>query len=165
MNGLMRLASPHPKITWALFQRWYRSSMRDEMPVWVIERFVDGGAHFHLFDYSIRAFEDSLKRPRGRNGLDFSVDGAAVFLPEKHLCISDRTGPLLRIHDTSCSTETEPFICVHLPLRDDSLRLFVRMFSHSILPQDFAFYRRIYTKYAGGDPAASANEIVWGKTI
>jgi len=165
MKGLMRLVKPHPEITWALFQRWYRRSLQEDMPAWVLERFVDEEARVHLFDYSIYAFEDSLKRWCGRNQLDFSVEPVENLFPERHLCISKKTGPLLRIHDTSCSTEAEPFICVHIPPGDDALRLFVRMFRHSIYAQDMAFYRRIYTRAIRGDPAASARNIVWGKTL
>jgi hypothetical protein len=144
MKGLIKLAKQNPEKVWALFQRWYRRSTRGEMPCWIIERFDGEEVHIHLWDYATDAIEDSIRRYCNTKKLDYSEDFTDDLLPTKHLCISKGGKALLRIHNTSCSTDADPFICAHLQVDDAAARTLLRLFSLSIYPKDMAFYRKIY---------------------
>jgi len=144
MKGLIGLAKKHPEKVWGAFQRWYCRSTRDDMPSWTIERFEGEEVHIHLFDFATHAIENSLRKYCGRKKLDFSEEIIDDYLPARHLCISKGGKPLLRLHNTSCSTESDSYICVHLQADDAALKTLLDLFRYHITSEDVAFYRKIY---------------------
>jgi hypothetical protein len=144
MNGLIKLAKQHPEKVWGLFQDWYQRAGREKMPPWIIEGFDGEEVHIHLWDYAVAAIENSIRRYCSTKKLDFSEEFTKDPFPTRQLCISKGGKTLVRIHDTTCSTATDSFICAHLKADDAATRTLLRLFSLSISPTDVAFYRKLY---------------------
>jgi hypothetical protein len=144
MKSLMRRARKDPEMLWTTFQCWYRPMRRNEMPCWIIERIDGDEFHVHLWDYATGAIEDSIRKFCAQKKLDFSAEIVKDPLPERHLCISKNGQPLLRMHNTSCSTNADPFICVHLRQDDKAIKTLLVLFEISFYPESLTFYQKLY---------------------
>ena len=142
LKGLLRLARKRPRKIWGTFQRWYSGS--DDMPSWAIDRFDGEDVHIHLGDFATGAIVGALRERCRRNGWTLSAKTCTDSLVERHLFISKGGKPLLRMHNTSCSTPGDSYICVHLRPDDAPLCMLVDLFKHNIGPEDLAYYRKIF---------------------
>ena len=163
MKGLIKLARSDPEMLWTAFQCWYDRQSLDKMPCWIIERFdagerppaAAGGlladeVHIHIWDYAIEAIEDYLREFCAQNKLELSVEAVRDRWSGKRLCISQDGRPLLRMHDTACSTNSDPFICVHLKPDDAAIRTLLAMFENAICPKSLTFYEMLYRQARPG---------------
>jgi hypothetical protein len=150
MKEFIQFVQSHPGQIQNTFFRWFRKSTHGDLPYWIIEKFEGETVHIHFFDFRIEAIEEHLQQYCKPKQLDFSIEFTDEILPEKNLCINKKEKPLLRLHDTSCSTAYDPYICVHLRLENDSLGLFLKMFRLQMCLEDLEMYRQIYSEKTGG---------------
>jgi len=142
LKGLLGLARKRPRRIWGTFRRWYAGS--DDMPSWAIDRFDGEEVHIHLGDFAIGAIVESLRERCRHKGWTLAARTCKGPLVERHLFISKEGTPLLRMHNTSCSTPGDSYICVHLRPEDAPLNTLVDLFRYHILSEDVAYYRKIF---------------------
>ena len=116
------------------------------MPFWIIDRFEGDEVHIHFFDYATDAIEDSLRSECRNKGYGFSARTTEDISRARMLSVSKDGRTLARLHNTSCSTKSEPFICVHVPGNDDGITMLVDLFRQSIRPDALTFYARAYKR-------------------
>ena len=78
--------------------------------------------------------------------MDFSVELSDKPFHEKDMfiCISKKDKPLLKVHNTSCSTSSAAYICVHLQADNAALKILLDIFKHTIESNDAIIYDKIY---------------------
>ncbi len=143
---LIGLAKQNPDRAGAVFLNWFGWSSHSEMPPWTIEKFVDGEAHIHFFDYATGAIKAGIREYCSNSGLRFSARMIDGYFPTEYLHISKNNKDLLQIHNTTCSTTARPYICVHLQANTTNAKILLDLFGHIMDEEDLEFYKK---RYAG----------------
>ena len=148
MKGLITLAKDHPKEVWNAFRPWYGfyTRFRRPLPCWIIERIDGEEIYIHLLDFKVGGITKYIRKYCERIKLDFltEISNDPTHKGYRYISISKNGKPLLQLHDTTCSTRTNPYICVHLQAENIALKTLLDLFRRHIKSKDILIYRKFY---------------------
>jgi hypothetical protein len=95
-----------------------------DRPSWCLEKYEPPEMpHIHFWDYALDRISPGIEKYCRENGLKL-IPEAELILP--HLTIHDNDKKILEVHDTFCSTPSNPYVCFHTTLDPKALRFLTK---------------------------------------
>lgn len=131
---------------WFLDPNTFQAKHKDR-PCWCVEKYKSPELmYIHFWDFALDRMRHVIKKYCGKNRLR-PTDETEELFQRAMLAIYFKDKKILEMHDSTCSTPSNPYICFHTTLDPKALKFLVRFpFSldyRAISLKDFDFYNRL----------------------